>query len=159
MRKVLSVAVVSFILGVVFSGIFIYQISPGLMLKENQSKFDSFEETVHEFEQATEIYNWKIVATHDLQQSMMKYGIDVKSVKVFDLCKPEHAGRILKSDEERIVSSLMPCRVAIYEKTDGKVFFSRLNSGLMAMPMEGIIPEVMAAAAFENEKILEAIAK
>jgi len=90
---------------------------------------------------------------------MVKYGIDVRSVKVFDLCKPEHSGRILKSDDERIVSSLMPCRVAIYEKNDGKVYFSRLNSGLMAMPMEGIIPEVMADAAFENEKILESILK
>ena len=29
----------------------------------------------------------------------------------------------------------------------------------MAMPMEGIIPEVMADAAFENEKILESILK
>ncbi len=51
----------------------------------------------------------------------------------------------------------MPCRVAIYEKADGKVYISRMNSGLMASTMGGIIHEVMDEAASQNEEILEAV--
>lgn len=85
--------------------------------------------------------------------------MDVKAVKVFELCHTSHAGKILAKSDERVVSSLMPCRVAIYEKDDGKVYISRMNSGLMASTMKGIIPEVMAEAATENEKILAAVIK
>ena len=71
----------------------------------------------------------------------------------------DHAEKILKEGDERIVSSLMPCRVAIYEKPDGKVYISRMNSGLMAKTMGGIIAEVMSTASKENEEILNAIIK
>ncbi len=88
---------------------------------------------------------------------MAKFGKTVKPVKVFELCHPDHAEKILKKGDERIVTSLMPCRVSIYEKNNGKVYVSRMNSGLMAKPMGGIIDEVMSAASKENEEILKAI--
>ena len=159
MKKVILTGIISFIVGILVTTLVMYFAMPGVMLLEDESKFASFEETVTEFEASIEEHEWKLVATHDLQKSMKKFGMDVKSVKVFELCHPDHAGRVLEADDERIVSSLMPCRVAIYEKDDGKIYISRMNSGLMAKPMKGVIPEVMALASEQNEEILEAILK
>jgi uncharacterized protein (DUF302 family) len=53
----------------------------------------------------------------------------------------------------------MPCRVAIYEKSNGKVYVSRMNTGLMGKMMGGIIPEVMAVASRESEEMVAAIIK
>ena len=159
MKKNLLTGIIGFVFGVLLTGIVIYQVAPNMMILEDESKFSSFEETVTKFEESVKKHNWKLPTTHDLQKTMAKFGKDVKAVKVFELCHPDHAGRILEKSDERIVSSLMPCRVAIYEKNDGKVYISRMNSGMMASTMDGIIPEVMEEAAAQNEEILKAILK
>ncbi|MEN8225441.1 MAG: DUF302 domain-containing protein [Bacteroidota bacterium] len=159
MKKSLLSGIIGFVLGLLVTVIVVYKAAPAMMILEDESKYESFDATVIKFEESVKEHNWKIPATHDLQKTMAKYGKDVKAVKVFELCHPDHAGRILEKSEERIVSSLMPCRVAIYEKNDGKVYISRMNSGLMASTMTGIIPEVMDEAAKENEEILAAVIK
>ena len=157
MKKSLLTGILGFVLGIIVTAVVVYKAAPGMMILEDESKFATFEETVETFEQSVKDHDWKISTIHDLQKSMAKFGTDVMAVKVFELCHPEHAGRILAKSDERIVSSLMPCRVAIYEKADGKVYISRMNSGLMASTMGGIIPEVMDDAASQNEEILEAV--
>lgn len=159
MKKSLLTGVLGFVLGLIVAFVVVYKAAPGMMLLEDESKYKSFEATVAAFEQSVKDHNWKLPATHDLQKTMAKYGKDVKAVKVFELCHPDHAGKILKESEERIVSTMMPCRVAIYEKQDGKVYISRMNSGMMAGTMGGLISEVMDDAAKENEEILDAIIK
>lgn len=159
MKKSLLTGILGFVLGLIVAGVVVYKAAPGMMILEDESKFDSFEKTVEVFEKSVKDHNWKLPAVHDLQKTMAKYGMDVKAVKVFELCHPDHAGKILAKSDERVVSSLMPCRVAIYEKDDGKVYISRMNSGLMASTMTGIIPEVMDDAATENEEILAAVIK
>ena len=158
MKKYILVGIIGFIIGIVVTGVAMYNMAPGMMLLEDESKF-GFEETVTQLEASIEANDWKLPAVHDLQKSMKKFGIEVNPVKVFELCHPDHAGKVLKEGDERIVSSLMPCRVAIYEKPDGKTYISRMNSRLMAKPMGGIISEVMTDAASENENILDAIIK
>jgi len=157
MKKSLLTGILGFVLGIIVTAVVVYKAAPGMMILEDESKFATFEETVETFEQSVIDHDWKISTIHDLQKSMAKFGTDVMAVKVFELCHPDHAGRILAKSDERIVSSLMPCRVAIYEKADGKVYISRMNSGLMASTMGGIIPEVMDEAASQNEEILEAV--
>ncbi|MEN8229354.1 MAG: DUF302 domain-containing protein [Bacteroidota bacterium] len=159
MKKNLLTGILGFVLGLVLAFFILYKAAPGMMLLEDESKYATFEETVTKFEQSVKDHNWKIPTIHDLQNTMAKFGKDVKAVKVFELCHPDHAGKILEKSDERVVSSLMPCRVAIYEKEDGKVYISRMNSGLMASTMNGVIPEVMKEASKQNEEILEAILK
>jgi uncharacterized protein (DUF302 family) len=158
MKKYILAGIIGFIVGIIVTGVVMYNIAPGMMLLEDESQF-GFDETALKLEESVEVHNWKIPHVHDLQKSMKKFGIEVGPVKVFELCHPEHAGKILEKGNERIVSSLMPCRVAIYEKPDGKTYISRMNSNLMAQPMGGIIAEVMSDAATDNEKILEVIIK
>lgn len=128
------------------------------MLLEDESKY-GFEESVNRFEASVKKSGWALPAVHDLQATMSKHGYNVRAVKVFELCHPDHAVQILEKGEERVVSSMMPCRIAIYEKDDGKVYVSRMNSSLMASTMGKLINAVMTEAATENEIILEAILK
>ncbi len=156
MKKSLLFGLVGFIIGVLITGVVMYNMAPGLMMMEDVSPY-SFEETVAKFEKSVKEHGWKIPKVHDLQKTMKKFNKDVKPVKVIELCHPDHAGKILAKSEERLVSSLMPCRVAFYVKEDGKTYISRMNSSLMASMMAGIIPEVMDEAAKDTEKMLKAV--
>lgn len=157
--KQITGGIIGLLIGILLTGVVMYMAAPKIMMLEDESKY-GFEESVEKFVSSTKSHGWKIPATHDFKKSMSSFGMtDIKEVKVFELCHPDHAGKILKKSNERIVSSLMPCRVAIYVKDDGKTYISRMNSGLMAKTFGGLIAEVMKDASSENEVILEAIIK
>lgn len=120
---------------------------------ENESKY-SFAETVDKLTVEIENQGWKLSAVHDLQETLSKFGTDVLAIKVFALCHPKHSSKILTRDDERIVSSLMPCRISVYEKSNGKTYISRVNTGLLAKSIGGIIEEVMLASTSDVEDIL-----
>lgn len=153
MKNMTTGIIIGLFAGVLVASLAIFFASPSLMLKENKSKHD-FETTLAEIEKSVESLGWKIPHINDLQATMHKFGKDVRQVKVYEICHPEHAFRVLKQDDERIVSSLMPCRIAIYEKSDGSVYVSRMNAGLMSKPMNKIIRSTMSVAAAETEQIL-----
>ncbi|MCD4829070.1 MAG: DUF302 domain-containing protein [Candidatus Cloacimonetes bacterium] len=129
-----------------------------MMLSEDESPY-GFDETIEILTQSVDDHGWTIPKTHNLQRSMAKFGHEVLPVTVIELCHPDHANRILQEDDERIVATLMPCRVAVYEKSDGKVYISRMNSGMLAGMMGGLIAEVMSLAAAQNEEILQPVLK
>ncbi len=143
-------------IGIAITLLIIRKKAPSLMLIENESKFN-FDETVVELEKSVSENSWKIPAIHDLKETMHKFGYDVRKVKVFEICQPAHAYKILSQSEERVVSSLMPCRIAVYEKHDGKTYLSRMNTSIMGKMMHGVVPEVMNAASEESEVIIKKI--
>jgi len=128
------------------------------MFLENESKY-GFDETVEILKAETEKKTWKVVAIHDLENTLANNGYDVLPVKVFSVCHPKHSSKILEKDDERIVSSLMPCRVSVYEKSDCKVYISRMNTGVLAKSFGGIIEEVMEESTKEIEEILSPLLK
>jgi uncharacterized protein (DUF302 family) len=149
---------VGIIAGMFLTSFFAYKAAPGMMLKEAESLY-SFEESVAKFEQTAKDMGWKIPTIHDMQKTMDVNGYEVASMKVFELCHPDHAYEILKKDEERIVSNMMPCRVSIYEKSDGKTYVSWMNTSMMGNMMGGVVAEVMGVASADSEKMIESIIK
>lgn len=145
------------IIGVIATLLAIIVILPKQMFIVHESKL-GFDETVTAIEQSVKDNKWSMPHLYDLQATMTKHGFTVKPVKIFSLCKPEHAHEILNDDKVRDVSALMPCRVAVYEK-DGKTFVSMLNSGLFSKFMGKKVSTVMGAASTENEQILQVIMK
>lgn len=142
----------------VFSGLILglliaFFISPSLVFREDNNHKD-FDETVSALEKAIEARGWKTPVIHDLQATMLKFGKEVRSVKVLEICHPDHSYEILSRSEEKIVSSMMPCRISVYEKEDGSVWISRMNSGLLAKPMSPVIRKTMSAAAADVEEII-----
>lgn len=123
------------------------------MLLENESKY-RFSETVAKLTSEVAKKAWKISVIHDLKATLKKNGIEVLPVTVFELCHPKHSSKILQKDDERIVSSVMPCRISVYEKSNGKTYISRMNSGILAKSFGGTVEEVMTEASKEVEEML-----
>lgn len=126
----------------------------GNMFIESESPYD-FSTTVEKFTKEIENKSWKIANIYDLQKTLENHGKVVLPVKVFSICHPNQSGKILEKDTERIISSMMPCRVSVYEKHDGKTYISRMNSNIIAKGFGGIIEEVMTSSATEVEEIIE----
>ncbi|MCF8389800.1 MAG: DUF302 domain-containing protein [Bacteroidales bacterium] len=123
------------------------------MFLENESMY-GFSETLEKLNAEIEKTTWKAVTVHNLQESVKKSGTDVLPIQVFVLCQPNHAAKILLKDEERMYSSLLPCRVSVYEKSDGLTYISRMNTGVLAKSIGGISEEVMMVATKEIEEII-----
>lgn len=132
-------------------------------MQENQPIFEKvslfgFNETVELLTNAATDRQWGNPATHDLQQTLAKSGKSVRPVKVIEICKPVYSGQMLEKSDERIVSVMMPCRISIYEKADGKIYVGTLNGRLFASAMPENIRGVMVEAADEIEEIVRTVA-
>jgi uncharacterized protein (DUF302 family) len=126
------------------------------MLLESRSVYD-FETTIEKLNNEVVKSGWKIPAIHDLQNTIKSYGKDILPIKVFEICHPKHSSRLLELDNERIVSTFMPCRISVYKKSDGKVYISRLNGALLSKSFGGIVEEVMTLANSEMEEMIASL--
>jgi uncharacterized protein (DUF302 family) len=124
------------------------------MFIENNSRYN-FNETVQRLNDAVLAQGWSLLAIHDLKETLHKKGFEVLPVKVFEVCKGSLSVKMLELDKERLFSSLMPCRVSVYETSQGVTKISRLNAAIMAKEYGGIVEEVMGAAFEQMEIILE----
>ena len=123
------------------------------MIIEKVSPWD-FDKTVELLTNAATDKNWNIPATHDLQQSLAKAGKAVNPVKVIEVCKPEYSGKMLEKNDERIVSVMMPCRISVYLKEDGKTYIALINGAALIAGMPEKVRQVMLMAADEvNEMV------
>lgn len=154
MKKQWIYFIIGALIGAAIALFIAYKLLPSVLILEIQSKYD-FTTTSQRLEEEVTKHGWRMPAVHDLQATMANFGISVKPVKVFEICQPEYAGKILERNEERATSALMPCRVAVYEKKAGKVYISMINSKLMAKAMGGVVDEVMSKAFEETRGIIQ----
>lgn len=144
------------LLGGVLTAFTIYKKMPGYMLRQYLSRYD-FEETIKRLQQSIDDHDWKTPHVHDLKATLHKFGFEVKKVKVMEVCKPEYANMILSRDEERIASVMMPCRIAVYEKDDGRVYVSLLNGKGIGGIFGGVIKSAMQKAGDESDDIVRSV--
>ncbi len=145
----------SFLTGILLTGILAWVMMPKLMLNVHQSKL-GFEETVEAIQQAAaDNGEWKIPTIHDLQASLVKAGYeDMTKVKVIELCHPHHAYNVLKNDQDKKISAIMPCRVSVYEDKNGQVYIAEMNTKLISKMFGGNISKVMDTVVNEQNIIL-----
>lgn len=142
--------------GLIIIGLFAIYVLPRVMFLVSESKYD-FEKTVQAINDSTPANNWKMPHTYDLQQIMTSNGFTVRPVKVFSLCRPDIAVRILGNDQFRVFSVLMPCRISVYEKADGKTYISRINPAIFQRVMGGRAGSIMGEAGEGIEQVLKSI--
>jgi uncharacterized protein (DUF302 family) len=126
------------------------------LVVEHPSRFE-FGKTVDLLVAESERRDWKVPAVHDLQLSLAKSGKTVKPVKVIEICKPKYSGRMLELNDERIISVMMPCRISVYEKEDGKAYVSLINAGELASGLPANIAGVMKEASDETFEIVKSV--
>jgi uncharacterized protein (DUF302 family) len=128
------------------------------MIIESKSKYD-FNATIEKLTEVIQLAGWKMPAAHDLQNTIRIYGKEVLPIKVLETCHPKHSSRLLELDNERIVSTFMPCRISVYEKSDGNTYISRINGAALSKNFGGIIEEVMTSAYNEMEDMLASLVR
>ena len=146
--------VTGLISGIILIVLIALYLAPKMMFTVSESKYN-FDKTAEMIIESTKQNEWSMPHHYDLQATMDKHGFKVKAVKVFSICKPDLAVRILSEDTDRHISAMMPCRVAIYEKSNGKTYVARMNAGLLSKLLGGNVKAVMGDAGNDSEKILE----
>ncbi len=127
-----------------------------MFIAERKSRFN-FEETVEKLMAEAKRREWNIPAIHDLKQSLAKSGKTVKPVQVIEICKPAYSGQMLELNDERIMSVMMPCRISVYLKDDGKTYVALVNGSEMASGQPEKIARIMKAASDETFEIVRTV--
>lgn len=137
--------VIGIIIGAIGMGVAGWLIMPSLMIKEVESPL-GYAETLAQLENNVTNGGWKVSANMRLDKSLAKDGRTVLPVASVKICQPDHAEKVLKDDNARFLSVMMPCSIAVYEKTDGKTYVATMNAGLMGKMFGGTAAEVMAGS-------------
>ncbi len=147
--------IVGFLFGIVLTGFIVTFSMPRMMLETWQSNRD-FESTVAVIESSAKQKGWKVPKVYDLRQSLILAGqSDVGRANVISVCRPESAYEILKTDANKRITAMMPCRLGVYENEKGEVFISTMNISLMSKMFGGDIEKQMGIVAEEQDEILK----
>jgi uncharacterized protein (DUF302 family) len=126
------------------------------LIIEQVSPFD-VATTVEKLIAAADKREWQNPANHNLQQSLAKSGKDVRPVQVVEICKADYSGKMLEKSDERISSIMMPCRISVYEKEDGKTYVTLLNMAAMATGLPTETANAIKGASDETFEIVKSV--
>jgi uncharacterized protein (DUF302 family) len=143
------------ITGVLLTGILFWKAMPKLMLNIRKSKYD-VDETVSRIEEHAKKLGWTVPKIYNIQETLSNAGFkDMRKIRILSICKHEHAYKILSNDTDKKVTAIMPCRVGVYEDSNGNVFAASMNIGLMSKMFGGNIARIMGSAAREEHEIIK----
>jgi len=73
----------------------------------------SFEEASADLQLAVAAHGFGVLAVHDLGDSLRNKGLDfAESCRVFEVCNPQQAARLLRND--MTLTMALPCRISVY---------------------------------------------
>jgi uncharacterized protein (DUF302 family) len=145
--------------GIIVTALAAASFMPKLMLREHRSPFD-LAETVRRITNNAVAAGWVVSSVSALDESVKKHGGgELRPVRLVNLCQAQHAARILNDEQARIVSVMMPCTIAVYEKADGKVAVGTMNAGLMGRLFGGVVAEVMGGPVAREQREFVAFCK
>ena len=153
MFKIIS----GFIVGVVFIGIMAFLFAGQFMFHEHESPF-GVEETAARIQaniQALAGNGWKLSGLRDPSKAVAASGTNVLPVLLVEACSTKYSAPILKDDNTRILSILMPCSISVYKKDDGKTYIGMMNAGLMGQMFGPMVGEVMGHVAEDQLKFID----
>lgn len=115
----------------------------------------SFPDTVEAFEAQAKEAGWSVLNKNYMSGVLSQRGFTLDPVVIIDVCSGQYSARILEEDAFRPVSAFMPCRVSIYQDSQGDVFISRMNVPAFLAMMPDKVAEVMELSSNEIEAIIE----
>lgn len=144
-----------FIAGVAFLGVVAWNMAGSLMFNERVSPF-GMEETIARIQANIQgVGNgWALSGLRNPQRAVQSAGGNVLPVMMVEACSALYSKPILKEDSTRILSILMPCKISVYKKEDGKVYIGTMNAGLMGKMFGPMVGEVMGKVAEDQQKFL-----
>jgi len=112
--------------------------------------------TVEAFTETVRAHGWSMLSVMNMAGVLSERGFTVLPVLILEPCSGRFSADLLDNDETRFVASMIPCRVAIYQLSDGRIIISRLNSAAMGEMIGGHAGAVIRESGAELERIIRA---
>ena len=110
--------------------------------------------TVETFKAEAKAAGWSLPAEYNMAGILSARGYTLNPVVILEVCSGKYSAQLLARDEMRYGASMIPCRVAIYQTSAGKVVISRMNSGMFAYMIEGAVGDVIKKSGDEMDAII-----
>lgn len=148
-------ALVGFAAGIVIVALGGWMMMPHLMFTERESPF-GVEETVARIQQNIQKAGngWALSGLRNPAKAVQADGSNVLPVMMIEACSTKYSKPILQEDTVRFLSILMPCKISVYKKNDGKVYIGTMNAALMGKMFGPLVGEVMGKVAEDQKKFL-----
>lgn len=145
----------SFVAGIAFTAVLAWNMMGGLMFVERPSPF-GVEETVariqHNIQDAGN--GWALSGLRNPAKAVQADGGNTLPVMMVEACSTKYSKPILNEDSVRFLSILMPCKISIYKKNDGKVYIGTMNAGLMGKMFGPLVGDIMGQVAADQAKFV-----
>ena len=103
----------------------------------------SFEQASKDLDQAVRDHNFGVLHVHDLGNTLRSKGVPFdEQCRIFEVCNPVQAGRVLSSDMR--LNMALPCRISVYtEKGQTRIGLIRPMEMLSSLSRD---PELLQVA-------------
>jgi uncharacterized protein (DUF302 family) len=129
------------------------------MMTEMKSKL-GFKETISALQEAAKKRGWQVGQAIDMQEVMIKAGQkNAKPFTVLPMCKQDLAESLLKAQAEQKAMPFAPCRMSVFEGTDGKVYIAKPNTEFMAKMATPAFAPLLKKFVDEEKAVLANIAE
>jgi len=98
---------------------------------------------------------WALSGLRNPAKAVQNDGGNVLPVLMIEACSTKYSGPILKDDSVRFLSILMPCKISVYKKNDGKTYIGMMNAGLMGKMFGPMVGEIMGHVAADQAKFVQ----
>ena len=145
-----------FVAGVIVVALMIYSFMGSFIFREVASPF-GVEETVARIQQNIQNTGngWALSGLRNPGKAVEADGGNTLPVLLIEACSTKYSGPILKDDSVRFLSNLMPCKIAVYKKNDGKTYIGMMNAGLVGKLFGPMVGETMAHVAVDQAKFIQ----
>ncbi len=155
MRKLIAGILIGLAAGIALAVGALWQLAGGLVFEERESPF-TVEETVARIQHNVEAAGngWSLSGLRYPTRPLEAEGINALPVMLIEACSTKYSGPILKDDKVRFLSLLMPCKIGVYKKNDGKVYIGIMNAGLIGGLFGPLVGETMRHVVKDQESFL-----
>jgi uncharacterized protein (DUF302 family) len=147
-----------FTLGIIFTAAALNISAGKMMLKELKSPYD-FNKTVQVMKnRINQKPGWHVTEIIDQNYEVKKHGgFEIGNFKIIKYCHGKFAADMLKDDDRKKIGNMMPKSFAIYEKSDGQVYVSTMNGGIIGKLFGGKTEQIIEESSLEIEDIMRFI--
>lgn len=145
----------SFVAGIAFTGVIAWNLAGSLMFHERVSPF-GLEETVARIQHNINAAGngWSLSGLRNPASAVKADGGNALPVMMVEACSTKYSGPILNEDSVRFLSILMPCKISVYKKNDGKIYIGTMNARLMGHMFGPLVGGIMEKVADDQARFI-----
>lgn len=115
----------------------------------------SFEQASADLEQAVKHHGFGVLHVHNLGSTLRSKGMDFEQqCKVFEVCNPEQAAKVLATDMR--LNMALPCRISVYTQ-NGKTMIGMITPAatLSALSADPALAQVAAEVETKTKLMID----